>query len=121
MIILRDITISEIELMSCAESTIYPSLNQRADVIKNTMNGRLRKTEMIGRIRPERTSISVFVQPSPSSLSVPMTGIKTLEQKPGELSEIIKYAEQYYENKTYNDLYEKVKDKDRFLRNIYFL
>ena len=33
-----------------------------------------------------------------------------------ELAEMIKYAEQYQENKPYNDRYETVKDKDRFLR-----
>lgn len=43
-------------------------------------------------------------------------GIKSLEKKLRELAEIIKYAEQYQENKPFNDRYEKVKDKDRFLR-----
>ena len=33
-----------------------------------------------------------------------------------ELTEMIKYAEKYQENKPYNDRYETVKDKDRFLR-----
>ena len=33
-----------------------------------------------------------------------------------ELAEMIKYSEQYQENKPYNDRYETVKDKDRFLR-----
>lgn len=33
-----------------------------------------------------------------------------------ELAEMIKYAEKYQENKPYNDRYETVKDKDRFLR-----
>ena len=32
------------------------------------------------------------------------------------LAEIIKYVEQYRENKSYNDRYEKSKDPDRFLR-----
>ena len=32
-----------------------------------------------------------------------------------ELAEMIKYAEKYQENKPYNDRYETVKDKDRFL------
>ena len=43
-------------------------------------------------------------------------GIKTLEGKLRELAEIIKYAEQYQENKPFNDRYEAAKDKDRFLR-----
>lgn len=43
-------------------------------------------------------------------------GIKTLEGKLRELAEIIKYAEQYQENKPFNDHYEAIKDKDRFLR-----
>lgn len=43
-------------------------------------------------------------------------GNKSLEKKLRELAEIIKYAEQYQENKPYNNRYESVKDKDRFLR-----
>lgn len=43
-------------------------------------------------------------------------GIKSLEGKLRELAEIIKYAEQYQEHKPYNDRYEAIKDKDRFLR-----
>lgn len=39
-----------------------------------------------------------------------------LEHRIRELAEIIKYAEQFLENKPYNDRYEKVKDQDRFLR-----
>lgn len=43
-------------------------------------------------------------------------GIKSLEAKLRDLAEIIKYAEQYQEYKPYNDRYESVNDKDRFLR-----
>lgn len=39
-----------------------------------------------------------------------------MEKKLRELAEIIKYAEQYQENKPYNNRYEAAKDKDRFLR-----
>ena len=42
--------------------------------------------------------------------------IISLEHQMQELAEMIKYAEQYQENKPYNDRYETVKDKDRFLR-----
>ncbi len=42
--------------------------------------------------------------------------IVSLEHQMRELAETIKYAEQYKENKSYNDRYEKVKDQDRFLR-----
>lgn len=42
--------------------------------------------------------------------------IVLLEHRIRELAEIIKYAEQYLENKPYNNRYEKVKDQDRFLR-----
>lgn len=42
--------------------------------------------------------------------------IVTLEHKMKDTAEIIKYLEQYLENKPYNDRYNKVKDQDRFLR-----
>lgn len=42
--------------------------------------------------------------------------IVSLEHQMQKLAEIIKYAEQYQENKPYNDRYKKVKDQDRFLR-----
>ena len=42
--------------------------------------------------------------------------IISIEHQLRELSEIIKFTEQYHENKPYNDRYEKVKDKDKFLR-----
>lgn len=42
--------------------------------------------------------------------------IVSLEHQIRELAETIKYVEQYKENKSYNDRYEKVKDQDRFLR-----
>ena len=44
------------------------------------------------------------------------TTVVSLEHKMQELAEIIKYVEQYRENKSYNDRYEKSKDPDRFLR-----
>mgnify|MGYP000019734877 FL=1 len=44
------------------------------------------------------------------------TTIVSLEHQMQELAEIIKYAEQYRENKSYNDRYKKSKDPDRFLR-----
>ncbi|MDD6550052.1 MAG: hypothetical protein PUF40_14300, partial [Blautia massiliensis] len=42
--------------------------------------------------------------------------IVSIEHQLRELSEIIKYAEQYQENKPFNDRYENAKDQDRFLR-----
>lgn len=42
--------------------------------------------------------------------------IVSLEHQMRELAETIKYTEQYLENKSYNDRYERVKDQDRFLR-----
>ena len=42
--------------------------------------------------------------------------IVSIEHQIRELSEIIKYAEQYQENKPFNDRYENAKDQDRFLR-----
>lgn len=39
-----------------------------------------------------------------------------LEHQIRELAEIIKYAEQYKENKPFHDRYEKTKDQDRFFR-----
>jgi hypothetical protein len=42
--------------------------------------------------------------------------IISLEHQIRELAETIKYAEQYRENKSYNDRYEKSKDQDRYLR-----
>ncbi|MDD2979298.1 MAG: relaxase/mobilization nuclease domain-containing protein [Hespellia sp.] len=42
--------------------------------------------------------------------------IVTLEHEMQELAETIKYAEQYRENKSYNERYEKSKDQDRYLR-----
>lgn len=42
--------------------------------------------------------------------------ILSLEHQIRELAETIKYAEQYQENKSYYDRYERVKDQDRFLR-----
>lgn len=44
------------------------------------------------------------------------SSIVSLEHQIRNLAEIIKYAEQYRENKSFNDRYEKSKDKDRFLR-----
>lgn len=42
--------------------------------------------------------------------------IIALEHKIKDSAETIKYLEQYWENKPYNDRYQKVKDQDRFLR-----
>ncbi|MDO4555290.1 MAG: hypothetical protein Q4B70_09125, partial [Lachnospiraceae bacterium] len=42
--------------------------------------------------------------------------IVSIEQQMRELAEIIKYAEQYQETKTFYNRYEKAKDQDRFLR-----
>lgn len=42
--------------------------------------------------------------------------IISLEHQMLELAETIKYAEQYRENKSFNDRYEKSKDQDRYLR-----
>lgn len=44
------------------------------------------------------------------------SSIVSIEHQMRELAEIIKYAQQYRENKPFNDRYEKAKDKDRFLR-----
>lgn len=42
--------------------------------------------------------------------------IVSLEQQLRQLAEIIKYAEQYLETKTYNDRYLKAKDQERFFQ-----
>lgn len=42
--------------------------------------------------------------------------IVSIEHQMRELAETIKYAQQYKENKSFNDRYEDAKDKDRFLR-----
>ncbi|MDO4553644.1 MAG: relaxase/mobilization nuclease domain-containing protein [Lachnospiraceae bacterium] len=44
------------------------------------------------------------------------SSIVSIEHQMRELAEIIKYAQQYKENKSFYDRYERVKDKDRFLR-----
>ena len=49
-------------------------------------------------------------------LSMSLQKEKQANKEMQELAEIIKYAEQYRENKSYNDRYKKSKDPDRFLR-----
>lgn len=44
------------------------------------------------------------------------SSIVSIEHQMRGLAEIIKYAQQYQENKSFHDRYEKAKDKDRFLR-----
>lgn len=44
------------------------------------------------------------------------SSIVSIEHQMRELAEILKYAQQYRENKPFHDRYENAKDKDRFLR-----
>ena len=45
------------------------------------------------------------------------SNIRSAEKQIIDLSEIIKYADQYIENKPYHDRYQKSHDPDRYLRN----
>lgn len=62
-------------------------------------------TELYGKI----SSLQEQVKAANSS-------IVSLEHRIKDLAEIIKYAEQYRENKSFHDRYEKAKDQDKFLR-----
>lgn len=44
------------------------------------------------------------------------SSIVSLEHQLRDMAETLKYAEQYIENKTYNDRYKKAKDQDKFFR-----